>query len=194
MLENGEKWPPEGPPGPIWAPGYIKCQSKPVLERPFRGAPKNQGPPFGPHFWIPFWTPCWTPILDPVLDPMLDPILDPIFGPQFWTPFLDPMLETILDPMLDPMVGPMLDPIFGPQFWTPFWTPLWTPCWTPFWNPPTVLYHLKNGHVIRLRVGAELWEGVGGGGNSNPTYKLIKWFHLCPTHIIGFDLNWIALP
>ena len=62
------KWPPEGP-GPIWAPGHLKCQSKTVLERPFGGAPQNQGPQFGPHFWIPFWTPCWTPYLDPIVGP-----------------------------------------------------------------------------------------------------------------------------
>ena len=67
-------------PGPIWAPGHLKCQSKTVLERPFWGAPQNQGPHFGPHFWTPFWTPCWTPFLDPIFEPH--------FWIPCWTPFL----------------------------------------------------------------------------------------------------------
>ena len=60
------KWPPEGP-GPIWAPGHLKCQSKTVLERPFWGAPQ-------------------------IRDPILDPIFGLLFGPRFWTPFLDPIV------------------------------------------------------------------------------------------------------
>ena len=60
MLKNGLR----RAPAPIWAPGHLKCQSKTVLERPFWGAPQNQGPNFKPKLWTPFWTPFLHPILE----------------------------------------------------------------------------------------------------------------------------------
>ena len=98
-----------GPPGPIWAPGHLKCQSKTVLELPFWGAPQNQASHFGPHVWTPF--------LDPIFGPHFwDPILGSHFGYHFWTP--------------------IFGLIFGPHFWTPFLDPhFWIPFWTPFLDP-----------------------------------------------------------
>ena len=61
VLKNGLR----RAPAPIWAPGHLKCQSKTVLERPFWGAPQNQGPHLGPHFWTPVWTPFWAPFWSP---------------------------------------------------------------------------------------------------------------------------------
>ena len=115
MLKNGLR----KAPGPIWAPGHLKCQSKTVLERPIWGAPQNQGPHFGPHFRTPVWTPC------------LDPISGPHVGPHCWKPFFkfegflqrvfkkhNIMDYTIWTPLLDPILDPSFGPYFRPHFWT----------------------------------------------------------------------------
>ena len=78
ILENAEKWPPEGPRADL-GPQPCKVSKQNCLGATILGSPPKSG--------TPFWT------------PFLDTILDPIFGPHFWTPCWTPFWSPFLDPI-----------------------------------------------------------------------------------------------